>query len=97
MTKKENNCKQLISLLEQIKKLKPSVSFCKHLSRAIEDEPLWNISDKQLVAILEKYYAHLSVEDGVHPGNTLNEDEDIKEIIKQGMRLYNILEEEEWE
>jgi hypothetical protein len=61
----------------------------KHLSTALyEYNDVWGVSDKELLFALEKYEIELNIDD------PHEDEEEIQKILKEGMNLNNILNEE---
>ncbi len=80
---KNNEFNEIISLLIELHKEFPSYSFGQHISTAFDGEDVWGVSNKQLLFELKKYKTELEL-DVPH----IASDEDIQEIIKGGMHLY---------
>jgi len=59
-----------------------------HLSTAVDGSELWGVTDKELLLALEKYEANLEMD-------VNHNEEEIEEIIKDGMNLERTLFEEE--
>jgi len=78
---KPNYYNEILSCLQELKTLFPDYSMGKHLS-TITDEygDIWGISDKELSYALKKYKAQLEMYVPTH-------EEDIEDIIKDGMNL----------
>lgn len=88
MSKLNNNYyQQIINVLVSLKKTHPNYNIGRHLSTALDGHDLWGVSDKEVLEALKNYKIELEI-DIVH------KEENIDEIIKQGMRLDNILEED---
>jgi hypothetical protein len=63
----------------------------RHISTALDEyTDVWGVSDKEFLYAIQKYEIELNI-DGPHI-----DDEEIEEIIKDGMNLDNIFEEEEY-
>ncbi len=84
--KKINYYRQIISTLQSLNKSCPSCNMGKHIATAVDGEDLWGMTDKEFLKVLKDY--QFESESDVFNG-------DIEEIIKQGLNLNNILEEEE--
>ncbi len=80
-TNKPSYYNEIISCLQELKSLFPDYSMGKHIS-TIEEEygDIWGITDKELAYALKKYKAQLEMYVPTH-------EEDIDEIIKDGMNL----------
>jgi hypothetical protein len=85
--------KQILVTLEKLHKAHPTYNMGKHISTALDGSDIWGVSDKELLISLKKYEANLEI-DINHA-----DDEDIENIIKDGMNLGGIfsndVEEEE--
>jgi hypothetical protein len=63
----------------------------RHISTAMDEySDVWGVSDREFLYAIQKYEIELNI-DGPHI-----DDEEIEEIIKDGMNLDNIFEEEEY-
>jgi hypothetical protein len=87
--KQPNYYRQTLKALERLQKAHPTYNMGKHLSTALDGSDLWGISDKELLFALQKYEIELNID---HPH--IDED-DIEEIIKDGMNLERMFLEEE--
>ena len=82
---------QIIGLLKELQKAFPKYNLGKHLSTALEGSgDVWGMSDKELLHLLHKYKTELEL-DMPH-----SNDQEIDDIIKNGMNLNNMFEEEEY-
>ena len=79
MIKKPNYYRQIIQTLERLHKAHPMYSIGRHISTALDGSNVWAITDKEFLHSLHKYETSLSM-DNTH-------DEDIEDIIKDGMNL----------
>lgn len=61
----------------------------RHLSTALDGSDLWGVSDKELLFALQKYEIELNMD------IDRMDDDEIEEIIKDGMNLERTLFEEE--
>jgi hypothetical protein len=61
----------------------------KHLSTALDGSDLWGISDKELLLAIKNYEIELNMD--------VTHDEEIEEIIRDGMNLQRMFLEEEEE
>jgi hypothetical protein len=61
----------------------------KHLSTALDESDLWGITDRELLFALQKYEIELNMD------FTHTDDEEIEQIIKDGMNLGRMFFEEE--
>jgi hypothetical protein len=69
-------------------KLKPKDPISKHLGFAIQEHDLNWLSDKEFLNILQDYNSELEMD-------VPCKENELDDIIKQGMNLHNILEEED--
>jgi hypothetical protein len=83
-----NYFRQTIKTFEELHKQFPQHSLGKHLATALDGHNIWALSDKELLHCLQNYISELEF-DVPHNEN------DVDDIIKQGLNLHNILEEEE--
>jgi hypothetical protein len=82
---------QIIGLLKELKQAFPKYNLGKHLSTALDGNgDVWGMSDKELLHLLHKYKTELEL-DIPH-----SNDEEIDDIIKNGMNLNSMFEEEEY-
>jgi hypothetical protein len=59
----------------------------RHLSTAIDGSDLWGVSDKELLLALQKYEIELNMD--------IDHEDEIDEIIKDGMNLERMFLDEE--
>lgn len=89
--KKPNLYQEIIDVLLELKALYPSYSMGKHISTALDDYgDIWGLSDKEILYALTKYKATLEMD---VPHET--DEEEIDEIIKDGLSLSLSIEEDE--
>jgi hypothetical protein len=63
----------------------------RHISTALDEyTDVWGVNDREFLYAIQKYEIELNI-DGPHI-----DEEEIEEIIKDGMNLDNIFEEEEY-
>lgn len=85
---KRNQYNEAISILQELHKSYPTYNMGRHLATALDGYgDIWGITDKELVYALEKYKSELDI-DFPHT-------DDIDKIVKEGMDLENILNDEE--
>lgn len=90
MTKKPNHYRQIIKALERLNKSHPTYNIGRHIATALDGySDLWGVSDKEFLFALQKYEIELNMD---HPHV---DEEEIDEIIKDGMNLGRIFEEDE--
>jgi len=84
-----NYYKQIINALERLKKSHPKYNMGRHLSTAIDGSDMWGITDKELLFAIQKYEIELNMDvDHV-------DEEEIEDIIKDGMNLERMFLDEE--
>lgn len=90
MGRQPNQFKQIVSILTELHKTFPNYNLGRHLSTALDGYgDVWGMTDKELLFALQKYKTELEL-DAPHTS-----DEEIDKIIKDGMNLTSILEEED--
>jgi len=90
MAKQPNYYRQIIRTLQRLEKSHPTYNIGRHLSTALyEYSDLWGVSDKELLYALEKYEIELNID---YPHE---DEEELKKIIKGGMNLERMFDEEE--
>ena len=77
-------------MLERLHKAHPTYNIGRHISTALDGyDEVWGVSDKEMLFALEKYELELNMDiDHI-------DQEEIEEIIKDGMNLERTLFEEE--
>jgi hypothetical protein len=89
---KPNDYYRVLALLQQLHVSYPNYNMGRHLSTALaEYGDVWGLSDRELLFALEKYKAELDM-DVPH-----SDEDEIDQIIKDGMNLENILKEDDVE
>ena len=89
--KTPNYYRQIIQTLVRLQKAYPTYNMGRHISTALDEySDVWGVSDREFLYAIQKYEIELNI-DGPHI-----DDEEIEEIIKDGMNLDNIFEEEEY-
>jgi len=87
MTKKPNYYRQIIRTLERLQKSHPTYNIGRHIATALDGSDVWGIADKELLFALQKYEVELNMD--------VDHEEDIEDIIKDGINLERTLFEEE--
>jgi hypothetical protein len=82
-----NYHRKIIQILERLHKAHPTYNIGKHLSTALDGSDMWGISDKEVFVCLQKYEIELTMD--------VDHEEDIEDIIEDGMNLGRTLFEEE--
>ena len=83
--------KKILVLLAELKKSHPTYNMGKHLATALDDyqaKDLWGMDDDRLYRIVKKYQDALQLD-------VPHDDSEVDKIIKDGMKLHNILDEED--
>jgi len=92
MSRQPNYYRQIIHVLESLRKAHPTYNIGRHISTALDGyDDIWGVTDKEFLFALEKYELELNM-DSPHI-----DEEEIEEIIKDGMNLERTLFEEEEE
>lgn len=88
--RKSNHYSQILQALQELHKSYPTYNMGRHLSTALDGYgDIWGMTDKEVLFALEKYKSQLDM-DVPH-----TDEDELAKIIKEGMDLDNILEEEE--
>jgi hypothetical protein len=89
MSRQPNYYRQILQTLERLRKAHPTYNIGRHISTALDGyDDVWGVPDKEMLFALEKYELSLNID--------INYDqEEIEEIIKDGMNLERTLFEEE--
>lgn len=88
MTKKD--CYgEILNVLKELHKAHPNYNMGRHLSTALDGYgDIWGLSNKELLFALRKYKAELEMD-------VDHSDEEVDQILRDGMDLENILKEED--
>ena len=90
MAKQPNYYRQIIQTLVRLQKAYPTYNIGRHISTALDEySDVWGVSDREFLYAIQKYEIELNI-DGPHL-----DDKEIEEIIKDGMNLDSMFEEEE--
>lgn len=91
MKRKPNYHKQIISLLDELKKSYPDYNLGRHLSTALDGYgDVWGLTDKEFVFLLSKYKTRMEL-DIPH----VEDDEELDKIVREGMDLDSLFKEED--
>ena len=91
MAKQPNYYRQIVQTLIRLQKAYPTYNIGRHISTAMDEyTDVWGVNDREFLYAIQKYEIELNI-DGPHI-----DDEEIEEIIKDGMNLDSIFEEEEY-
>jgi len=83
---------QVLGILQALHRAYPHYNIGKHLSTALDGYgDMWGITDREILFALEKYKAQLEM-DIPH-----TDDDEIDQIIKEGMNLEDILKDQDGE
>lgn len=81
---------QILTLLQQLHTNFPNYNMGRHIATALDDYgDIWGLTDKEILFALEKYKSQLEL-DVPH-----TDDNELDQIIKDGMNLEDILKEED--
>jgi hypothetical protein len=81
---------QILGILIELKELFPTYNLGRHLETSLDGyKDIWGVTDKEMLYALKKYKSQLTL-DVPHPDET-----EIDKIIKDGMNLDTILQEDE--
>jgi len=86
--KQPNYYRQIIQTLGRLHKAHPYYNMGQHISTAVDGSDLWGVPDKELFFSLQRYEASLEMD-------VNHNEEEIEAIIKDGMNLERLFEEEE--
>lgn len=90
--KKSSYYQQILQVLDTLNSNYPEYNMGRHLATALDEYgDLWGISDREMLFALEKYKAQLEM-DIPH-----TDDNELDQIIKDGMNLDDILKEDDGE
>jgi len=87
--KQPNYYRQILKALDRLHKAHPTYNMGRHLAIALDESNLWGLDDKEMLFALQKYEIELNID---HPHI---DDEEIEEIIKDGMNLERLFLDEE--
>lgn len=89
--KHPNYYKQIINALDRLKKSHPKYNMGRHLSTALDGSDMWGITDRELLFAIQKYEIELNMDvDHI-------DEEEIEDIIKDGMNLERMFLDDEEE
>ena len=85
--KKASYYNQILTTLKTLHSAHPKYTMGQHLSTSLDGyRDIWGISDKEFLFALEKYVAELEYD-------VPHTEDDIDDLIRQGMNLRSIIEE----
>ena len=89
MAKNINYFRLIIKTLQDINKQFPKHNLGKHLSTALDGHNVWALTDKELLTCLRDYKTELEID-------VPHKEDDVEDIIKQGMNLnsFDLYEED---
>ena len=90
MSRQPNYYRKILNVLESLRKAHPTYNIGRHISTALDGyDDIWGVTDKEFLFALEKYELELNMDvDHI-------DQEEIDKIIKDGMNLERMFEEEE--
>lgn len=91
MSRKPNYFKKIITLLNELHRRFPQQNIGKHVATAIDGSDLWALSDKDLFLALQSYKEELEI------ASPFTDDDQLQEIINDGLNLASILDEDNGE
>lgn len=81
---------QILTILQQLYTTFPNYNMGRHIATALDEYgDMWGLTDKEILFALEKYKSQLEL-DVPH-----TDDNELDQIIKDGMNLEDILKEED--
>ena len=90
MSRHPNYYKQIIQALERLYKAHPTYNIGRHIATALDGySDVWGVTDKEFLFALQKYEIELNM-DYPHV-----DEEEIEDIIKDGMNLERMFLDEE--
>lgn len=88
--KKSSYYQQILQVLDTLNSNYPAYNMGRHLATSLDEYgDIWGLSDREILFALEKYKAQLEM-DIPH-----TDDNELDQIIKDGMNLDDILKEDE--
>jgi hypothetical protein len=78
-----NYYRQALQVLESLNKSHPKYNIGRHLSTALDGHDLWGVSDKEVLQALKDYKTELEID-------VPHKEDDVEDIIKQGMNLNSL-------
>lgn len=88
---KHSSYRQIINVLERLHKTHPTYNMGRHLATALDESDIWGVTDRELLMALKKYETSLNLD------NHVNNEEEIEEIVKNGINLERMFLDEEEE
>ena len=89
---KKNHGVKCLDILRQLAKSYPEIAVMEHITRATADYSETCLADKEFSFALTKYKVSLDLEMEIHPSS--KQDSELDKIIREGMNLDTILDEE---
>jgi hypothetical protein len=90
MSRKPTDFSQIITLLNDLHKSFPKYNIGRHISTALDGSDLWGISDKQLLAALQKYREEREID------SPYTNERELDAIISDGLNLDHLFDEDEY-
>lgn len=86
MSRKPSEFSQIISLLNELHKTFPKYNIGRHISTALDGTDLWGVSDKALLAALQKYKEEQEID------TPYTNQRELDAIIQDGLNLNNLFD-----
>ena len=90
MSRKPTDFSQIITILNELHRSFPKYNIGRHISTALDGSDLWGVSDKQLLAALQKYSEQQELDD------PYTNEREIETIISDGMNLDHLFDEDDY-
>ena len=90
MSRKPTDFSQIITLLNELHKSFPKYNIGRHISTALDGSDLWGVSDKQLLAALQKYREEREID------SPYTNERELDAIISDGLNLDHLFDEDEY-
>lgn len=91
MSRKPSEFSQIIAVLNELHKSFPKYNIGRHISTALDGSDPWGVSDKQLLAALQKYKEQQEID------TPYTNERELESIISDGMNLNNLFDEDNGE
>lgn len=84
---KSSSYEKILGVLVELKQTHPKCSMGRHLATAVESN-MWSMTDAEILNCLQKYKERLSIDKD-------HSEQELDIIIKQGMNLHSILDDQD--
>ncbi len=89
--RKASDSSKVISLLSKLHTKYPTYNMARHISTAVSDYgDIWGMTDRELLFALEKYSTTLDMD-----SSPIEDEAYVNRIVREGMDLDNILNEQD--